>query len=247
MLQKMAVIVCCLPAGEKKYPAFFSQHFQEAFCRCRKVQDACLRFPLGVFGFCCFLMLLTGAHGDEKIAFRNDVIQASITADGGAIVEFRFVDQQINPLNWEIEDLEPRTIGQPYLRGHFLCLDRWGAPSEAETRYGVPFHGEAPRVVWQITKRPQKRRDLKSVAQMNCTLPLAGMRVHRIIKLSAGSAMLSITEEVTNTNLRGRIYNMVQHPTIAPPFLDDATVVDSNAGAGFWQEGVVPVIQCGLM
>jgi hypothetical protein len=29
---------------------------------------------------------------------------------------------------------------------------------------------------------------------------------------------------------------MVQHPSIAPPFLDERTVVDCNGGAGFAQD-----------
>ena len=189
----------------------------------------------------CILTLLSTAHADEQIVLRNELVQASITADGGGIIEFRFVDQQTNPLNWEIGDLEPQTEGQPFLRGHFLCLDRWGAPSEAEGRNGVPFHGEAPRIVWQITKLPQKQA-VGSVAQMGCTLPLAGMRVHRMITLTE-SALLIATERVTNTNLRGRIYNMVQHPSIAPPFLDGSTLVDSNARHGFSQEGTIPESQ----
>jgi len=184
-----------------------------------------------------FTILLTAAQGDERVVLRGGVAQASIAIDGGGIIEFRFVDQQTNPLNWEIGELEPKIEGQPYLRGHFLCLDRWGAPSEAESKNGVPFHGEAPRVVWQVTKPPQ-RKDDGSVAQMSCSLPLAGMRVQRAIKLDSNSALLTVTEQVTNVNLRGRIYNMVQHPSIAPPFLDESTLVDSNSSSGFWQEAV---------
>jgi hypothetical protein len=182
----------------------------------------------------------TSAHGDEEeVVLRGEVAQASVAVDGGGIIEFRYVDQQINPLNWNIGDLEPGTEGQPHPRGHFLCLDRWGAPSEREAKNGVPFHGEAPRVVWQVTKPAQRQADELS-AHMGCTLPLAGMRVQRSLTLDAKSALLTVTEQVTNSNLRGRIYNMVQHPSIAPPFLDESTVIDSNACYGFSQEGSVP-------
>ena len=33
---------------------------------------------------------------------------------------------------------------------------------------------------------------------------------------------------------------MVQHPTIAPPFLDEHTVVDSNGTRGFMQSSPLP-------
>jgi len=45
-----------------------------------------------------------------------------------------------------------------------------------------------------------------------------------------------ITESVTNMNKLGRTYNMVQHPSIAPPFLEDDTLVDCNGHRGFAQK-----------
>ena len=47
-------------------------------------------------------------------------------------------------------------------------------------------------------------------------------------------------ETVTNRNKLGRVYNMVQHPTVGPPFLDGTVVVDSNATKGFMQGGSMP-------
>jgi phosphonate metabolism protein (transferase hexapeptide repeat family) len=48
------------------------------------------------------------------------------------------------------------------------------------------------------------------------------------------------SETVNNRNKLGRIYNMVQHATIGPPFLDETTVVDSNAQRGFMQSSPMP-------
>ena len=45
---------------------------------------------------------------------------------------------------------------------------------------------------------------------------------------------------MSNRNKLGRIYNMVQHATIGPPFLDETTVVDSNAQRGFMQSNPMP-------
>lgn len=191
------------------------------------------------------VLLLTGSRGspcrgDEKVVLRGTQAVATFALAGGGLIELRLRDQRINPLNWEIsEELEPRVEGEPLLRGHFLCLDRWGAPSEAEARRGVPFHGEAPRVVWQVLTAARSR-DGQVVAEMGCTLPLARLRVQRRIRLAEDAPVLRVTEEVTNTAPLGRIYNMVQHPSIAPPFLDDSTVVDSNARRGFFQEGEIP-------
>ena len=45
---------------------------------------------------------------------------------------------------------------------------------------------------------------------------------------------------VTDSNKLGRAYNMVQHPTLGPPFLDENVVVNANATKGFRQGGSMP-------
>ena len=185
-------------------------------------------------------VVATRTMADDLVVLRNNSAQLSIALGGGGIVEFRFLDGDVNPLNWVISaELERKPKDKPYLRGHFLCLDRWGAPSAAEEKNGVPFHGEAPRIVWELFKQTD-RRSQKRYAEMGCVLKLAGMRVKRRISLDEAEAVFSVTEEVTNIKKLGRIFNIVQHPSIAPPFLDETTLVDSNAEYGFEQDGPVP-------
>src|SRR5207237_1573042 len=50
----------------------------------------------------------------------------------------------------------------------------------------------------------------------------------------------TVSETVTNLDKLGRIYNMVQHATIGPPFLDESTVVESNAQRGLMQSSPLP-------
>jgi hypothetical protein len=69
---------------------------------------------------------------------------------------------------------------------------------------------------------------------------MAGLDVARRIQLSSEAAFFVVTERVTNRNKLGRIYNMVQHPSIAPPFLDEKTLVDANARAGLMQISPMP-------
>lgn len=210
--------------------------------------------PLPVWTFSTWTRLVIGLCGcalagsrvevaaaeDEKLVLRGHVAQVSVATGGGGLVEFRLVDNPLNPLNWEVTpDLESIPADRPRLRGHFLCLDRWGAPSKAEEANGVPFHGEAPRSVWTIVEKPQEG-DGRVRAAMRCTLALAGLDVDRRLELASSAAVLTVTERVTNTNKLGRVFNMVQHPSIAPPFLDDTTVVDSNAEHGFLQDGPIP-------
>lgn len=180
------------------------------------------------------------AAEDEKVILSGKTAQVSVAVAGGGIVEFRLLDNPLNPLSWEVTpDLESIPTDRPRLRGHFLCLDRWGAPSKAEEANGVPFHGEAPRTMWKVVQPPQAD-GTRVHAALSCTLSLAGLDVQRNLELSATAPTLKVTERVTNRNHLGRILNIVQHPSIAPPFLDDTTLVDSNAEHGFLQDGPVP-------
>lgn len=75
---------------------------------------------------------------------------------------------------------------------------------------------------------------------MTARLPKAGLAVRRTIRMSGSEAVFAVREEVTNENALGRLYNMVQHPTVGPPFLDERTVVDCNGRRGFAQGGSLP-------
>lgn len=171
----------------------------------------------------------TAADGRRSVVLDGEVAQLVVATDGGGIADFHLQGQGLNPLSWE-EQGEGRAV--PPWRGHFLCLDRWGEPSEAERHNGMPFHGEASRVEWRVLHGPEKKAAAIR-AEMAAVLPMAGLEVRRRIALSAKEAFFTVREEVTNTGKLGRIYNMVQHPTIAPPFLDETTAVDANARKGF--------------
>ena len=176
----------------------------------------------------------TMVNGRASLVLEGKAAEVAVDLDGGSIVEFQFKDQRLNPLTW--------TSGEPapaHPMGHFLCLDRWGAPSEAESRNGMPFHGEASHVAWRLVHHPERAGGAIQ-AEMAATLPLAGFAVTRRIELSEDAALLRVSESVTNTNKLGRVYNMVQHPSIAPPFLDETTVVDANARRGFMQSSPLP-------
>jgi hypothetical protein len=75
---------------------------------------------------------------------------------------------------------------------------------------------------------------------MSAELPLAGLTIARRIRLEDNASVFSVTETITNTNKLGRVFNIVQHPTIGPPFLDQTVVVDSNARKGFMQGMPMP-------
>ena len=180
------------------------------------------------------LLLLTAALTTPQerptVVLDNGAVEATIDLAGGGLVSFHLTGSDLNPFMWE----EGGAPAAPRPRGHFLCLDRWGAPSEAERANGMPYHGEASRVMWKVA-----RHDKASV-EMSADLPMAGLHIVRRSRLDANGAVLRVTESVTNQRPLGRIYNMVQHPTIGPPFLDESTLVDANARRGFMQSSPLP-------
>jgi uncharacterized protein (TIGR02246 family) len=149
---------------------------------------------------------------------------------GGSIVQFELKDHGLNPLRWA----NTGPTDQARQMSHFLCLDRWGLPSEAEAANGMNGHGEAGRVEWDVVA------DDDSSAHMSAVLPMAGLRVERQVQVAADGNWFHVTETVTNQNKLGRVYNMVQHPSIGAPFLDETVVVDSNASRGFSRGGSMP-------
>ncbi len=174
-------------------------------------------------------------QGRRSLVLENEIARLVIDIAGGSIPEFRFNDSKLNPLNWG-----SRNSGdQPGTMGHFLCCDRWGPPSEAEAKNGMPYHGEATKVVWEVQKNIEATSAAINV-RMAAELPLAGLRIDRSVTLASASAFFLVNEKITNKNKLGRIFNIVQHPTIGPPFLDENCVVDSNGQLGFAQRELMP-------
>lgn len=175
-------------------------------------------------------------NGRRSLVFDGQTAKLVVDLAGGSIADFRLRDLELNPLNWaapKAGDTTPRPFG------HFVCLDRWGAPSEAEGANGMPYHGEAAHGEWQIL-RDVTTEEGSLRAEMAAKLPLAGLSIKRTIRLSRTAACFTVREDITNENRLGRIYNAVQHPTIGPPFLDETTIVDCNGRKGFAQGGPLP-------
>lgn len=185
------------------------------------------------------LLLLVNSRAAESparpsVVLENDVARLVLDLNGGSIGEFR-LKNGVNPLSWA-HPSEGNTNIQGF--GHFLCLDRWGPPSDAEGAHGIPYHGEAAHVRWSVSHQPSaNEKPLRT--ELTATLPKAGLAVRRQVALGQGAAF-SVTEEVKNENQLGRMFNIVQHPTVAPPFLDEETIVDCNGTRGFAQGGTLP-------
>ena len=191
-----------------------------------------------VLGLCPLVVSAeTMVDGRRSVVLENGGARLVIDLGGGSIVEFRQAGGGLNPLRW-LGPGDEKAALRPM--AHFVCLDRWGQPSAAELANGMPFHGEATRVEWKESRAPARAGGLLE-AEMGASLPMAGFDVRRTVRLADGGvALFTVSETVTNRNKLGRVYNMVQHPTIGPPFLDESTVVDANARKGLMQSSPLP-------
>jgi len=160
--------------------------------------------------------------------------QALLTIDlyGGAVTDFHLDDEEkINPLSFAFakEQMPDNNKEGAVFQGHFLCLGRWGLPSEGEIKAGACDHGQFANIKWKLLKKDGL------CMEMFANSKLEGLQVKREIKLDEDNASFAVKETVSNILPLGRIYNMVQHPTLAQPFLDDNLVVDCNGTKGFDQ------------
>lgn len=164
---------------------------------------------------------------DIIVKIENNSILLLLNLNGGSYFDFQMKELPINPINWR--GSKP---GELIFMGHFLCFDRWGPPSPAEKDNGFVHHGEVNTVLWELLGAPQIE-DNRSTCSMMCQLPMAGLLLTRNIELSADEPVFFVTEKIKNLNRNGRMFNIVQHVTIAPPFLDKSTLFDNNTLQGF--------------
>ncbi|MHA4811654.1 aldose epimerase family protein [Flavitalea flava] len=195
------------------------------------------------------------------ITTHNKSSQLTLDLWGGAITYFCLkkgtVDQpdDVNPLNFKFE--QPAETGEPsFYQGHFLCLGRWGDPSEGEYKAGIPKHGDFTRLRWECglennyegrgnqeghdnqeeqgklegQYNPEEKAD--SIC-MEAESVKEGLRIKRTLTLAQEQSCFKVEETVHNIGSLGRMFNMVQHPTIGEPFLGANTRIDCNAAEGF--------------
>src|SRR5215472_8676266 len=108
----------------------------------------------------------TVVHGRRTVVLESPAATLLIDLGGGSIVDFHLAGGGLNPLRW-IGPGDENAALRPM--AHFLCLDRWGQPSEAEQRNGMPFHGEASHVQWNELDTFAGSKDL---AAMSAFLPM---------------------------------------------------------------------------
>jgi hypothetical protein len=96
------------------------------------------------------------------------------------------------------------------IMGHNLCLDIFGGPSVEEAVSGLPVHGEASAVAYELQATGHE-------LVMRAHLPQANLNVERRIELRERVAY--VRETVHNPKGVDHPVGWTQHVTIGPPFL----------------------------
>ena len=169
-----------------------------------------------------FLALLTGSAQQSTqpsqpppdLVLSNDRLELTIQPTGGTFLKLLLRGG---------EPLSPLAA-----MGHFLALDGFGAPSEAERVAGMPFHGEASKLVFQVLAS-QNSGAVHSVT-LRGTLPLAQETLTRTIEMAEGESVVTVTSELESGVGVDRPVSWAEHATLGPPFLEKGkTVVDMPA------------------
>lgn len=164
-----------------------------------------------------------------KIQLQNITSVIEVDLHGGAITNFHLKENPVNPLSFRFskEQMPENNKAGAVYQGHFICAGRWGQPSAGEIKAGIPNHGEPANIIWQLNENDETALTIQTTAN------LEGLQVERKMQMDKEIAFCRVTETITNINSLGRLYQLVQHPTIAAPFLDAATVINCNATNGF--------------
>ena len=172
---------------------------------------------------------MSAYNTDTKIKLQNKTSLIEVNLHGGAITDFHLLSNPVNPLSFRFskEQMPANNKSGAIYQGHFICAGRWGEPSAGEIKAGIPNHGEPANIEWQLNESVQES------LYMETTANLEGLHIKREIRIDGVVALCHVTEIITNINPLGRLYQLVQHPTIAAPFLNEATVINCNATTGF--------------
>ncbi len=160
---------------------------------------------------------------ENDLSLHNESCSLRFDPEGAALTDFHLHDQ-VNPLNFRVQQ---ESAGSTLnFKGHFTCIGHWGDPSPGELHAGHVKHGELAQLPWNSSKQ-------NSTLSFWCSSEREGWTTKKKITLDQNAACYYAEEEITNTQSTGRLFNVVQHPTIAKPFLDASTIIDCNANSCF--------------
>jgi hypothetical protein len=159
---------------------------------------------------------LVQPRDDSLFTIANDKLTLGMRTEGGAMVRL-------------VLNADPDAVNPMHTRlGHFVCVDGFGPVSAEERQAGLPGHGEAHRVGWQVLSSG-KSNGVNTVT-FSATLPLVHEVFRRTVRIADGENVVYIESELENQLAFDRPINWGEHGTIGPPFLEPGkTIVEMSA------------------
>src|SRR3954447_14302724 len=154
-------------------------------------------------------------EGRPVVTLANDRLSLSLRAVGGAMVRLLMKDDssELNPFDG---------------LGHFVCVDGFGPVSKEEEAAGLPGHGEAHRVPWEVVSSAKQSGEL--TVQFAAALPLVQENFRRTLRLVDGESVVYIDSELESLLAFDRPINWGEHATISGAFLEQGkTTTDMPA------------------
>jgi hypothetical protein len=109
-----------------------------------------------------------------------------------------------------------------------VCVDGFGPVSKEEEAAGLPGHGEAHRVPWDVVSSAKENGEL--TVQFTAALPLVQETFRRTLRMIDGESVVYIDSELESLLAFDRPINWGEHATISGPFLEQGkTITDMSA------------------
>ncbi|MEX2264489.1 MAG: hypothetical protein WD696_21220 [Bryobacteraceae bacterium] len=162
----------------------------------------------------------------------NDKLQLTVLKTGGAMADLILSDdaEKLSPM-WNRTRMERESGQKPspgFSIGHFVCVDGFGPVSQEERGAGMPGHGEAHTLPWEMRYSGKEGRT--ATASFTVRLPLVQETFTRTLRMVDGENVVYVESELENLLAFDRPVCWAEHATIGSPFLEPGvTVVDMSA------------------
>ena len=181
----------------------------------------------------CLCLTLT-ALAQQPVVFEdrpalvlaNDKVELTVVTEGGAMAQIVLAadKEKINPL-WNPYWIA-RQAGQNrptnFYRGHFVCIDGFGPASAEERAAGLPMHGEAYMLPWQLLSH--QKHGATTSAAFSVALPIAQETFTRTFHIVDGENIVWVDSSVTSLLGFDRPVFWGEHATVSAPFLEPGKV-----------------------
>ncbi len=167
-------------------------------------------------------------EGSPGLRLSNGAVELIVLPDGGAFASFTLIEdsKRSNPMWDPIRMGRERGSAEAFgpSRGHFLCVDGFGPVTSAEKAAGLPEHGEANKLPWEVV------RSTESSATFRVRLALARETLTRTITMAPEEAIVLVETDLESEVAFDRVILWAEHATIGAPFLSlGKTMVDQSA------------------